>query len=296
MNTPTTTPFTPDLHLVLDAGPTMAVWRPHLRALRQALARRTALRAVTVSVLEADGTLRGNPGDDSPATLVVSDCSGPQWYPGSPGTRWYTTLRRWAGTRPFAVLQPLPEHLWDRTALPGVVGRISAPVTGALNPALCFTPADGTVQKGPGQRTPVPVLELSWLRNWYTLISTQHREIPGSIAFLPHEPVTPDCSFATADLSAEELVHHFVSTASPDAVRFAGHLAVSGSTDLPAMRRMHQLLDKHPQPAHLAEVILSGLLRAVGPPGSYAFRDGVRPLLLRTVPRTSAARTRDLLT
>ncbi|MCF2436555.1 hypothetical protein LV779_29100 [Streptomyces thinghirensis] len=62
------------------------------------------------------------------------------------------------------------------------------------------------------------------------------------------------------------------------------------------MRLVQAAVEPHPLPQHLAEVILSGLLTTVaGPPGSYAFRPGVRDLLLRGLPRTARNRTHELL-
>ncbi|WP_372349942.1 BTAD domain-containing putative transcriptional regulator, partial [Streptomyces sp. KL116D] len=89
----------------------------------------------------------------------------------------------------------------------------------------------------------------------------------------------------------EDLVRAFRATASPEAFRLAGHLAV-GVPHLPVMRLVHAALERDPRPQHLAEVVLSGLLTTTpGPPGSYAFRDGVRDLLLRSLPRSSRGRT-----
>ncbi|MFD4609987.1 hypothetical protein ACFWOT_18175 [Streptomyces sp. NPDC058440] len=47
------------LQLVFDAGPTMPMRQPLLRRLRQSLAQDGPFERVTVSVLKADGPLRG---------------------------------------------------------------------------------------------------------------------------------------------------------------------------------------------------------------------------------------------
>ncbi|MGA5442503.1 SAV_2336 N-terminal domain-related protein [Streptomyces griseoincarnatus] len=288
------------LQLVFDAGPTMTMWRPLLRRLRQSLTQAGSFQSVSVSVLKADGTLRGSRiEDDRTVTLVVSDCSGPQWFSGQAAERWYGTLRRWARVRPVAVVQPLPERMWQRTAMPGTPGRICAPTPGAPNPALRFTPYDGAPQPVPDS-IPVPVLESStlWLENWFTLISgSGQADVPGAVAFLPpaHAVAPPEGAVSPADLSAEELVLRFRATASPEAFRLAGHLAV-GVPCLPVMRLVQDAVEAEPCPSHLAEVILSGVLRAVpGAPGSYVFREGVGALLLRTVANGAFARTADLL-
>ncbi|MEU0214721.1 SAV_2336 N-terminal domain-related protein [Streptomyces sp. NPDC006265] len=284
------------LQLVFDAGPTMPMWRPLLRRLRQSLAQSGSFQNVTVSVLKADGTLRGRQGggDDRLVTLVLSDCSGPQWHPGAAGERWLRTLRSWARVRPVAVVQPLPEHMWRRSALPATPGRICAPAAGAANSELRFTAYDNPSDTR-ADSIPVPVLEPAspWLDNWFTLLGGGN-EVPAAVAFIPPARPTEGTDFPTG-LTAEDLVLRFRATASPEAFRLAGHLA-AGVPHLPVMQMVHSSVETAPCASHLAEVILSGMLRAIpGSSGSYAFREGVASVLLRTVPRSSLSRTVALL-
>lgn len=292
------------LNLVHDAGPTMPVWQPLVRELHATLAQSGVFRTVTLHRAEPDGTVRGEgaeaPADGRTVTLLISDCMGPQWREGPAGTRWFGTLRRWARRTPLAVLQPLPEQLWRDTALPPVPGRLSAPHRAAPSASLAFTPYDdGTAPPAPGETVHVPVLEPGpeWLANWAALVASPGgTEYPGAAAAL-HRPLPADADDRTdvARLSAEELVLRFRASASPEAFRLAGHLAL-GRPDLPVMRLVQAAVEPHPLPQHLAEVILSGLLTTVaGPPGSYAFRPGVRDLLLRGLPRTARNRTHELL-
>ncbi|MEU9207906.1 SAV_2336 N-terminal domain-related protein [Streptomyces sp. NPDC048415] len=293
------------LHLVYDAGPTMPVWRPLLRELHAALAQSGVFRTVELHQLTSDGTVR-RPGSQESyghgrtVTLLVSDCMGPQWRGGTAGTRWYRTLRRWADRMPVAVVQPLPERLWRTTALPATTARITAPWPAAPNSAYtidsCAT--GGLADSGV---LPLPVLEPSapWLANWSSLVAATSGQPTGSVALLgPTAPPAPLDEQGRSDveqLSPEELVLRFRSLASPEAFRLAGHLAV-GRPELPVMRLVQAAIEQNPQPQRLAEVILSGLLRSTpGPPGSYAFRPGVRDLLLHTLPRTAHSRTAELV-
>ncbi|MFF4903873.1 SAV_2336 N-terminal domain-related protein [Streptomyces sp. NPDC001260] len=286
------------LNLVYDNGPTMPVWHPLIRELHTMLAQSGVFRTVVPYRAEPDGTVRG-PGtptttDGRTVTLLVSDCMGPQWRQGPPGTLWYSTLRRWAARMPLAVVQPLPEQLWRETALPTTPGRLSAPHPAAPTAALTFTPYEPHEQ---GPAVPLPVLEPDpgWLANWAALLTSPGTsELPAAVALLDR-PAAPEDRADIARLSAEELVLRFRATASPEAFRLAGHLAV-GRPDLPVMRLVHAALEPDPRPQHLAEVILSGMLTTVpGPPGTYAFRPGVRDLLLLGLPRTARTRTAELL-
>ncbi|GGS01960.1 SAV_2336 N-terminal domain-related protein [Streptomyces eurythermus] len=298
------------LNLVYDAGPTMPVWRPLVRELHAVLGESGAFRTIGLYRADADGRVRG-PGVPAPAdgrtvTLLISDCMGPQWREGPAGKRWYATLHRWARRMPLAVVNPLPEHLWRDTALPAEPGTLSAAHPAAPSAALTFTPYDRSAGPGPDERdrpggtVPLPVLEPEprWLAHWAGLLATPGgAEFPAAVAELGR-PLPADAEDRTdvGRLTAEELVLRFRATASPEAVRLAGHLAV-GRPDLPVMRLVQAAVEPDPRPRHLAEVILSGMLTSVpgGPAGCYAFRDGVRELLLLGLPRTERHRTTELL-
>ncbi|GGX25297.1 hypothetical protein GCM10010297_53100 [Streptomyces malachitofuscus] len=294
------------LNLVHDTGPTMPVWHPLIRELHTALAQSGIFRTVTPLSVGADGTVRG-PGAHAPAdgravTLVISDCMGPQWRSGRAGDLWYGTLRRWSHRMPLAVVQPLPEYLWRDTALPATPGLLSAPRPAAPAATLTFTPYDTSGpenRRAPGGMLPLPVVEPApeWLSNWARLVAA-----PGGTAFpaaaadlRPSLPADVDNRTDLGRLTPEELVLRFRGSASPEAFRLAGHLAL-GRPDLPVMRLVQAAIDPEPRPQHLAEVILSGLLTTVpGPHGSYAFRPGVRNLLLRGLPRSARYDTAALL-
>ncbi|GHH17922.1 SAV_2336 N-terminal domain-related protein [Streptomyces rubradiris] len=298
------------LNLVYDAGPTMPVWRPLVRELHTVLGESGAFRTIGLYQADADGRVRG-PGVPAPAdgrtvTLLISDCMGPQWREGPAGERWYAALHRWARRMPLAVVNPLPEHLWRDTALPAEPGSLSAPHPAAPSATLTFSPYDRSADPAsderarPGGTVPLPVLEPEprWLAHWAGLLAAPGgTEFPAAVAELGR-PLPADAEDRTdvGRLTAEELVLRFRATASPEAVRLAGHLAV-GRPDLPVMRLVQAAVDPDPRPRHLAEVILSGMLTTVpgGPPGCYAFRDGVRELLLLGLPRTERHRTTELL-
>ncbi|MFC8512119.1 SAV_2336 N-terminal domain-related protein [Streptomyces sp. NPDC057257] len=287
------------LSLVYDTGPTMPVWRPLVRELHTTLAQSGIFRAITLHPAGPDGRARHvpDPSDGRTVTLIVSDCMGPQWRPGPAGTRWYRALHHWASRMPVAVLQPLPEHLWSTTALPAEPGLLTAPSAAAPTTRTTFTPYDPDALTA---HTSLQVLEPgpSWLANWATLIASPGgAHTPGAAAPLPTVPAPPPEPSAPdiASLPPHDLVLHFRSTASPEAFRLAGHLALADPS-LPVMRLVQRALEHSPRPQHLAEIILSGMLRAVpGPPGSYDFRPGVRDLLLRSLPRTARGRTREFL-
>jgi len=289
------------LNLVHDTGPTMPIWRPLVRELHAVLAQSGIFRTVTLRPADPDGRAHQVPDldDGRTVTLVVSDCMGPQWRPGEAGARWYGTLRHWAARMPLAVVQPLPEHLWPSTALPAEPGLLTPPAAAAPSRTLTFTPYDPETPPPPTAAVPLPVLEpgAPWLANWAALLADPgSRRFPGAAAWLPALPGLPaEPAPDSAESDPRDLVLRFRATASPEAFRLAGHLALAVPS-VPVMRLVQRAVDRDPRPQHLAEVILSGMLQAVpGPAGSYEFRPGVRELLLRSLPRTARGRTREFL-
>ncbi|MYV51611.1 SAV_2336 N-terminal domain-related protein, partial [Streptomyces sp. SID3212] len=286
------------LRLVVDSGPTMAMWQPLARDLHKAFGQLGAFRTVELVRLDPDGSVpvRKWPAGRTVA-LVISDTMGPQWREGAAGQRWYRTLRGWARTLPVAVVQPLPERMWQDSPLTPVPGLFTAPGPGAPNASLHFAPYDGLARG-----IPVPVLEpnAEWFGNWAGLLASPGGTVfPGSAAQLTAGPPLAardgEDGLAPRDTPAEELVLRFRSAASQQAVRLAAHLAV-GLAYLPVMRIVQTSLEKQPRAQHLAEVVLSGLLTvAPGPAGSYEFRPGVRELLLATLPSHELGRTTALL-
>ncbi|WP_396446622.1 SAV_2336 N-terminal domain-related protein, partial [Actinomadura sp.] len=286
------------LTLVVDTGPAMRLWRPLARELTEMLIRQGAFRNVRVAYLDATGGVASAPGAPprDPRTLldpsgrrvvlVLSDCSGPHWWNG----RAARAVRHWAQAGPAAILQPLAERLWRRTAAPTTPGLAVLPRPGAPNTDLRFTPFDGAVPPG----VPVPVLEVAprWFGTWARLLSGSGPQ-PAAMAALPSRPPGPAPVRRERELPIAERVRRFLSTASPDAAELAAHVAVSVPS-LPVMRLIQHRILGGSGPGRLAEVLLSGLLRPVGDV-RYEFVAGAREALLDTLPRPEAQHTRHVL-
>ncbi|KAB2341277.1 SAV_2336 N-terminal domain-related protein [Actinomadura rudentiformis] len=286
------------LNLVVDTGPSMRLWRPLGRELAETILRQGAFRDVHLIYLNESGGISSSP--TAPArspttlldpagrhtTLVLSDCSGPHWWNG----RAPHALRRWAQTGPTAILQPLPERLWRRTAAPATPGLASLHRPGAPNTELDFTPYDGEAPDG----LPIPVLEIAprWLSGWANLVAGAGPQ-PTAVA-------TPTATTAAPvhrerELPPEERVRRFLVTASPEAAELAAHVAVS-IPSLPVMRLIQHRVLGESGPGQLAEVLLSGLLRPVDHSiGQYEFVPGAREALLASLPRPEAWHTRHVL-
>ncbi|WP_279510135.1 SAV_2336 N-terminal domain-related protein, partial [Actinomadura sp. 7K507] len=286
------------LSLVVDTGPTMRLWRPLARELAEAMLRQGAFQDVHLSYLGTTGRIASTPdapprdpgtlldGSGRQAVLVLSDCSGPHWWDG----RAAQAVRRWAQAGPTAILQPLAERLWRRTAAPASPGLAVLPRPGAPNTDLRFTPYDGAVAPG----VPVPVLEVAprWFGAWARLVSGSEPQ-PAAVATLPSRPSGTAPIARERELPVVERVRRFLATASPDAAELAAHVAVSVPS-LPVMRLIQHRILGGSGPGQLAEVLLSGLLRPADG-ARYEFVPGAREALLDTLPRPEALHTRHVL-
>ncbi|MEU8122702.1 SAV_2336 N-terminal domain-related protein [Spirillospora sp. NPDC049024] len=286
------------LDLVVDTGPTMRLWRPLARELAETLLRQGAFQDVHLSYLDGTGRVSSTP--EAPpqdprtlldasarrAVLVLSDCSGPHWWNG----RAVRAVRHWAQAGPTAIVQPLAERLWRRTAAPTSPGLATLPRPGAPNTDLRFAPYDGTAGAG----VPVPVLEIAprWFGAWARLVSGSDPQ-PAAVAMLPARPSGTAPVRREQELPIAERVRRFLATASPDAAELAAHVAVSVPS-LPVMRLIQHRILGGSGPGQLAEVLLSGLLRPADGV-RYEFVPGAREALLDTLPRPEALHTRHVL-
>jgi len=287
-----------DLAFVVDTGPSMALWRPLVNELLEALSQLGAFRDIRVCYL-VDGRVATSvtgPRRD-PATmvdpagrravLVLSDCSGRHWWNG----RAAAALHTWARRGPTAILQPLPERLWSRTAAATVPGTARSVAPGAPNPGLIFAPdAD---QSPPAGSVPVPVLELGlepiWLADWARLVANPEQgSIRTAVTYVAARPGVADARVTDETaLAVDDRVRRFQAVASPQARRLAAYIAVSIPA-LPVMRLIQRTMLPGSRPGHLAEVLLSGLLRPGGGERYDFVDERVRKSLLAVLPRSES--------
>jgi len=321
-----------DLALVIDTSPSMALWGNLMREMRVALGQLGAFRVVRTWRLELDSgkpLVRAEAGWSTPRAprelvdptgrqviLLLTDCVAQPWWPKSgPAGEMVMgeTLEAWGRAGPLAILQPLPQRMWARSAMAAHSMRLRSPFPGAPNSSLLTdrTAAQWAREPGSGwgqaQRgMPVPVLEIDqrWLASWSRLVSgTNPERVAVAFTGAPRPDHDPGGAAEPSPLFNDEeqarwLVRQFMSIASPEAFRLAGLLAAAPVT-LPLMRIIQRAMCADERPALLAEVLLSGLLREVTPAGetaaSFAFRPCVRDELLGTIRRSEAIRVRELV-
>ncbi|MFD5566967.1 FxSxx-COOH system tetratricopeptide repeat protein [Streptomyces cadmiisoli] len=168
----------PEVALVVDSGPTMAVWRATGHEFARALHRDGSFQRITVHRLGPAG--RSEPATlprraaGTRLTLLLTDGAAPHWR-----TREVEPLlRRWGQSGPTAVIHLLPHSAWHATGLRGWQVLLRSPAPGTRGHRLRWRPrglgpdvGDGT-PPGDGPEVVVPVLELAprWLEAWAGLL------------------------------------------------------------------------------------------------------------------------------
>ncbi len=272
-----------DLALVIEESPSMAVWQRTVHELALLLSHLGAFRDLRRWRLRTHPTDRTvtlhSAGNDAPRRhkelldparrrliLIVSDGASPAWY----GTTLLEWLRDWGNSHPVGLLQMLPDQrLWARGAL-GRAARwaVSAPAAGLANSQLRRRPLSA-----PPPRTacdllpamaplPMTILDPARIKTWARLVAgTNPAECVGFV-LRPARPQDPERRSAPIDWEAR--LADFHATATPLARRLACLLAAA-PLRLPVMRLIqHALLPESGQ-THLAEFLLSGLLKRLTP-------------------------------
>jgi hypothetical protein len=299
------------LQLVMDASSSMRVWDQMFAELEQVFAQLGAFWDIQVSYLhegpDGEPAVSFSPEPDAAPlhspdrlsdptgrriTLLVSDCAGPLWRSGHA----HRLLHHLARQAPAAVLQPLPQRMWNRTRLPVTYGELARGETlGGAAALRVRTPAGPSPDTRRGA-LPVPVLppEPVALGAWARLLSGAGAgPVAGAVGWVRADQPPAPAARRGPRPSALELVSRFRSTASPAAGRLAVYLAAAPLC-LPVMQLVQRTMLPGSGPSELAEVLLSGLLsRAKEDHGAdgvqwYEFAPGVQESLLSPLGRDEA--------
>ncbi|MGW3286448.1 SAV_2336 N-terminal domain-related protein [Streptomyces sp. NPDC001002] len=300
------------LQLVLDASSSMRVWDRLFAELEQVFGQLGAFSDIQVSYLHQgpDGGPAVNRNPDAYAAplhspdrlsdptgrrivLLVSDCAGPLWHSGQA----HRLLHQLARQGPVAVLQPLPQRLWNRSRLPVTIGELTRGETlGGASVLRVRTPSGGVPPEARRGALPVPVLqpEPVALGAWARLLSGAGAgPVPGAVGWVrADQPPTPTTG-SGPDRTPMERVSRFSSSASPAAGRLAVYLAAAPLC-LPVMQLVQRTMLPDSGPSELAEFLVGGLVTRVqegyetdGVPW-YEIEPDVRDALLSRLGRDEA--------
>lgn len=307
-----------DLTLVVDSGPSMALWRSTVVAFESLLRRLGTFRTIQRRLLDTNRpgrqapVLRGGTpeaAERKPAelhdpsgrriVLVLTDGVSRNWR--SPAV--YGMLAKVAGAMPTALVHLLPQRLWRQTGLDVHRARLkprsrlapnsrwSVALPDAwLDPVAIAPERDGAVA--------VPVLELDarWFDRFTRLVLGGNEPVDATVV-LAHESVgyqSPEEDEIASDTqSSADRVKGFLSTASPAAFRLATLLAAV-PVSLKTVWRVRAEVVPEIRNEHIAEVLSSPLFEAephthVDSPWdtiTFNVRPGVRKELLSSARRS----------
>jgi hypothetical protein len=191
--------------------------------------------------------------------LLISDCVSEAWYDGGI----VKLINQWA--MPVALLQMLPEKLWQRTGLSTATPIRLLPKSTHLQTisfkAVVSWMVDAEQLKD-GIFLPIAILEPSPLKQLAQLITgTNNRSTPGY--YLPNKPSLTDNYKKSKTLAPKERLKQFWRSASPNARQLAKLLAAAPRIRLPIIRLIREAMLKEATHIHEAEFLLSGLLEVV---------------------------------
>ncbi|MFI7119293.1 FxSxx-COOH system tetratricopeptide repeat protein [Amycolatopsis sp. NPDC049868] len=308
-----------DLTLVLDNGPSMALWRPRVSAFVELLRQVGAFRTIQVRLLETakdteeDLVLRGGtPGAPARDPDEIVDSSGRRvvlLLTDGVGDAWqkkdalYPMLARWGRKMPVSIVHLLPQWLWGRCGMSPHKARLRVPNAMAPNVRWKCELADAWLEPGskvPAHLVPVPVLELrprslGW---WAGLMTGENDDtVEGTVVLATERISQSDFDDPSVTLSPAERVQRFRSVASPPALRLAQLLAAV-PVRLDVAKLVGQRFVPEAGPEHLLELLLSGMMYAPAlregestwdTDGVFAFPEAVRELLLSGARRSETA-------
>ena len=248
--------------------------------------------------------------------LAISDCLGPAWHDGTA----FAGLADWGYADNIALLQLLPQHLWNRTALGNAHNVwVRSATPGAANRLLPVEPHTAeedvfaflarfdpdnrkeeiTDELGGPRRVPIPIVTLDpkRLAPWARLVAG--RAVPPVSAVLVSSPHPkgriPEHRLAASDAdNARRLVEAFRGYASPGARRLAVYLTAAAPLTLTVMRVVRDAMVRKPSETQIAEILMSGFLREIPGAGAgeqgYNWEPGVQRELSFSLKRTDLTR------
>ncbi len=308
----------PSVLLVVDDYVSMRIWTETVDRLAEELAAQESSGPVTrLRLLGSDDTEPGRirlehlppPVGEHRVVLVLTDGLAAGWRSDAV----LPLLRELGRSEPLAVLHLLPQRLWFRTGLDVHRMRLKSGRPWAPNDSLRWelrTSPLEPVDDDPAARSgvvPVPVLERTdhSLSDWADLVAARAgdwvemsgvrardwKRRPDAARAVPWVDDVPDPASAVPPW---ERVSEFRAAASPTAFALATRLAAAPLT-LPVMSALTASVPGA-GPAHLTELLMSGLVRPTGAEAEraaemvFAFGPNIRQELLALARRRDTVR------
>lgn len=292
------------LTLLIESTDSTQIWQAPIRDFQRLLERQGAFRSVRTWQLytgQAEPQLLAKPHtperqqrscspkeliDPSGRNLVllISDCTSAAWRRG----QLQGWLTQWAREQPVAILQLLPERLWERSALGlGFPAQLSALRPGLPNTHLSLQSYTSwsQLEAATALKLPVITLQPESILQWARVLAGAGNAQTAGVVFEANwstaaTELLPAAALPPAEPAA--LVKRFQTTASPTARKLASLMAAV-PVRMPIIHLLQETLVPESNQVHVAEVFMSGLLEptlTAEASSQYDFRPGVRNHLL----------------
>lgn len=291
-----------DAEFVVDCGLSMRVWRETLKELLQIFKSSGVYSDVRVWYLFTDDKekpyLTANPDPTSrhcnqkelykpskqQLLLLITDCASKAWFSGLVVERY---LRHWQENMLVSIVQMLPQRMWMGTALRNSEATNFSSSHGVTSNKNLFHDdywVEVDKEEVSSQYPVVTIDPISFDALARVIMGGQECWVSGVIIKKSDFPIQQQKG--SEELKAEERISHFRRQASPTARKLVEYFACIPLT-LPVMRLIqHSVLPKSNQ-THLAEFLLSGLVKIVESSEDfveYEFYDQVREQLQNLLP------------
>jgi formylglycine-generating enzyme required for sulfatase activity len=279
-----------DVALVFDTSPSMGLWQRLGVDVHRLLSRYGTFRDVQIWFLQHDqhgqveltarrqGTARQPSelltNDRRRLVVVVSDCIAPAWY----NDNMRQMIAKWSAKLPTVVFQVFPERLWSRTALVNAVTvEFQAKKKGLPSDRLqSFVRSVWdqerleTILCRADVRLPIVTLEKDVLTSWAKVVAGDRLSRTLGVVW-DSETIRPVVSIESSDSEAEidlltplalkNRIDSFLLMSSPISRDLASLLASAPVITLPIIRLIKQSMLPQASAVHIAEVLMSGLLK-----------------------------------
>lgn len=301
-----------DVVLVVDDGPSMALWRSTVAKFVAVLERQGAFRNVHIRLFSDDGddgrivlrTAAGAPRHsisdlfdptDRRVVLVLTDGACAAWRSGAASE----ALCGWGRSLPIAVVHLLPWSMWWTTGFRTHRLRFRAHDGGAANRRLAWHAQASLVDPlydDVRDAVPIPILGLGarWLGPWSRLVTGTASGWTDLPAILCGPAVVDPAPDIERPVKPAALVAAARAAVTPETFELAKYLAAAPLT-LDVMLGVQQSLLPMSNVANLSEFLASGLVEPIRAPEMNAtsvvfeFRFGVREELLAAGRRGTTA-------
>jgi len=298
-----------NLELIIDISESMEIWQKTITEFELLLKRHGAFGNVQSWLIDTDkeslplskkasgvkqSSLRSykelsSIGNDN-LVLIISDCVSSAWYEKEITEQ----INFWSKTNCVAILQVFPKTLWRHTSLgkrPIVeVETINNKVNAKLKPEVTdfdIYQSEELIKNKQPESVIVPVItfESVIINSWASSLTGIPDFWVVGAKFLVGETIVNNKE--KNSLSAKQIVQNFYANASPTARNLAGYLSLL-PFDFSIVNIVRELLVKEAQQSHIAEVLLSGLIKKLkvqnnkGLSVIYDFVEGTREIIMNT--------------